>query len=355
LINLDRERVKTAVVGGAILGGGGGGWIELGLASGYLAVEMDRLTLLSPDELPDDTAVVTVGAVGAPAAKDRYVTPRHFIRAVELLRDRMGVAVGGLITNENGGSATVNGWIQAAALGLPVVDAPCNGRAHPTGLMGSMGLHRRTGYLSIQAAAGGDPQKGRYLEMTVTGGLSQASALVRQSSIQAGGVLAVARNPVTLSYARENGAPGAISEAMRVGSALLKHEGDPARMIRSAAEALRGELIAEGVIADVSLQTEGGFDSGRVRLSTGHELTFWNEYMTLEKDGERLGTFPDLIMTFDLGSGMPVISAEIEHGQPVAVIWSHRSNLILGAGMKDPALFVDAERAVNRSIIQYVF
>ncbi|MEW6723346.1 MAG: DUF917 family protein [Bacillota bacterium] len=105
------------------------------------------------------------------------------MRAVELLRDALGVRIGGLITNENGGSATVNGWIQAATLGLPVVDAPCNGRAHPTGLMGSMGLHRSPGYLSLQAAVGGDPNQGRYLEITAAGSLAGASATVRQASI----------------------------------------------------------------------------------------------------------------------------------------------------------------------------
>lgn len=352
---LDRDAVRAAVYGGAVLGGGGGGWIDLGLAAGELAVAIDRLRLYAVDELDPATVVVTVSAVGAPAAPDRYVTPRHFVRAVELLRDRFQVPVGGLIANENGGSATVNGWVQAAVLGLPVIDAPCNGRAHPTGVMGSMGLHLRPGYVSQQAAAGGDPERGYYLELAVSAALPAASALVRQASVQAGGVVAVARNPVTLDYVRQHAAPGAVAQAIRVGRAVLEHEGEPERMLAAAARATGGELLATAVVAEVRLKTEGGFDAGEVSLDSGHVLSFWNEYLTVEAADRRLGTFPDLIMTLDARTGLPVSSAEVRPGQELGVLWAHRRNLILGAGMRDPALLAAAEAAVGRQLVAYVF
>jgi DUF917 family protein len=79
----------------------------------------------------------------------------------------------GIIPNENGAGFGVNGWIQAAALNLPMVDAPANGRAHPTGLMGAMGLHRQINYHSIQSAVGGNPDLDLYLEMTCQGIVKQ--------------------------------------------------------------------------------------------------------------------------------------------------------------------------------------
>ncbi len=49
---------------------------------------------------------------------------------------------------------------------------------------------------------------------------------------------------------------------------------------------------------------------GKVTID-GFEMTFWNEYMTLEKDGERYATFPDLIMTLDAKTARPG-----RHGRP---------------------------------------
>jgi len=329
--------------------------MDLGLAFGNLAVAMDRVCLVQPDELPGDAVIITVGAVGAPAAQDRYVTPRHYVRAIDLLRRHVDTTVGGLITNENGGFATVNGWLQAAVLDVPVVDAPCNGRAHPTGLMGSMGLHRLEHFVSLQCASGGDPEKGRYLETTVRGSLSQAASVIRQVSVQAGGIVAVARNPVGLEYVQENGAPGAIIQAMRVGKALVDNEGDPGRMAARAVETLGGSVLATGTVEEFSLRTEGGFDSGSVRLSTGHQMTFWNEYMTLETENERIATFPDLIMTLDAGSGLPLPTADLSLGRRVILVMARRENLILGGGMRDPGLFAVAEAAVGKPMVQYVF
>ena len=167
--------------------------------------------------------------------------------------------------------------------------------------------------------------------------------------------MAVARNPVTMRYARENGAPGAISQAIRVGRALLRHGGQPDQMVAAVTREIGGEEVTAARITHLSLKLEGGFDSGLVELETGHKLTFWNEYMTLEHDGRRLGTFPYLIMTFDAETGLPVTSAELRAGKKVHTVWTHRQNLILGASMRDPFLFASAEEAVGQKIIEYVF
>ena len=65
------------------------------------------------------------------------------------------------------------------------------------------------------------------------------------------------------------------------------------------------------MVSEFELVTKGGFDVGRVVVE-GAEMTFWNEYMTLERGNERLYTFPDLIMSFDRTSGMPITTAEIK-------------------------------------------
>lgn len=104
----------------------------------------------------------------------------------------------------------------------------------------------------------------------------------------------------------------------------------------------------------VALETRGGFDVGTVQVGDC-ELTFWNEYMTLDRAGTRLGTFPDLLVTLDLASGLPIITAEIVVGQEVAVARIPQERLRVGAGMRDPVLYEAVEAATGSKVITYAF
>ncbi len=355
-MRLEAGHIEPLVLGGALLGGGGGGDPDEGRRFARTALEAGAPRLVEVEELAPDAVVVTVALVGAPSAPDQYVAVEDLVRSVRLLSERFSLRIDALNGNENGGFASVNGWVQSAALGLPLVDAPCNGRAHPTAVMGAMGLHRVSGYSSLQAAVGGAPGT-RHLEMTVTAPVEVASALVRQASIQAGGLVAVARNPVEARYLASHGAPGAVSMALRAGSALL--EAIPkgaAAAWEAAAQAVGGSVIEVGSVVGLSLETTGGFDRGVVEIDgeARCELAFWNEYMTLERDGRRLATFPDLIATLD-DRGLPLATSAIRKGQRVAVVAAPKEALRLGAGMRDPELFRVAEQVTGKSLIPYAF
>lgn len=349
IIEIDEKMMEAAVLGGAVLGGGGGGPIEEGMQLGRLALEAGHPQLFTIDEMNDDDWVVTVSAVGAPAAADQYVKPVHYIRALELLTDKLGHNISAMITNENGASTTVNGWFQSAVTGMPVLDAPCNGRAHPTGSMGSMNLSELESYVSVQGAAGGKGK--RYTEICASGSVEHVSTLVRQASVEAGGMIAVARNPVQVSYVKENGCPGAISQAIRIGEAMQSHQGLQA--VEAVTALLGGQLVDVGQVAEFELRTTGGFDVGFVKIGS-LEMTFWNEYMTLEARGERIATFPDLIMTFDAETGLPLESARIARGRKVAVIAVPRQNLILGSTMRNRKLLQPIEEIVGKPILPYI-
>ncbi|RFU70670.1 DUF917 family protein [Peribacillus saganii] len=350
-IKLDEKSVEYAVYGGAVLGGGGGGWIEDGLQIGRLAFEIGQPELLTVDELQDEDLLVTVSLVGAPAAKDKFVKPIHYAKALEILSEKIGKPIQGIITNENGAGTTVNGWFQSAVTGIPIIDIPCNGRAHPTGSMGSMNLSEQSDYVSHQAAVGG--KGANYMELSISGSLDKASTIIRKASIEAGGLLAVARNPVTVAYAKANGAAGAIQQAIEVGEALLSHKGEAA--IDAAVKRLGGKVVVEGTVTDFILETTGGFDVGTVTINDSYDMTFWNEYMTIEKDGERYGTFPDLIMTLDAKTAKPIVSAAIEKGQQIAVIAVPKENLILSSTMRNEKLMKPVEEIIKKSIIPYLF
>lgn len=348
------EWVEHVAVGGAVLGGGGGGSLEEGIAFGELAAEYGSPTIVPMSDLDPSDVVLTVSGVGAPAATESHVQPADYVRAVELVADRIearGDSVGALMTNEMGGFASVNGLLQSAVTGLPLVDATCNGRAHPTGPMGSIGLPEDETVL--QAGVGGEPGTERRHEVVVEAQLGSAADAIRGAAESAGGLVAVARNPVPASYAEDHAALAVYEQAEAVGRAVRNAE-DGSAAAEEVASVLDGEVAVTGTVESRELETTGGFDVGTAVVD-GHDLTFWNEYMTLDRDGERLATFPDLITTLDADTGDPVSTADLSEGQSVAVVVAPSSSLELGAGMDDPALFEPVEDAVGEPVIEYAF
>lgn len=337
----------AAVYGGGVLGGGGGGHIETGLAQvEEVFADGASLELVTPDEISPMATTACVALVGAPSAGDASVNADQLIGTVRDLQSSTGVELAALMTNENGPGTTINGWVQASALGLPILDAPANGRAHPTGIMGSLGLHKESDYQSTQAYAGGAGD--RSLAGVVRGGLNTAAQAVRHLSVLAGGMVGVCRNPVSIARVRENAAIGAISCAIEVGRAHM--DGSTGRdKIGNVVELLGGRVLIQDTVRSVDLRQEGGFDVGEMHVGAA-ELTFWNEYMTLEISGKRCATFPDLIMTLDTGSGLPIVSSRVEAGQDLTVIAVNRDQLILGSSMFDLDLLRGIEPIVKKSI-----
>ncbi|MCG1009703.1 DUF917 family protein [Salinicoccus sp. ID82-1] len=351
------EMVEPLVVGGSILGGGGGGAIDEGLKMGALAFEVGQPSLMTLDELEDDDMIITVSAVGAPAAKDQFVQPLDYVETIELIEKVTGKKPKAMITNENGGIATINGFFQSAVTGIPILDVSCNGRAHPTGVMGSMQLNIIEDYESFQTAVGGRPGTDFRLSQTIQGSLDTASKLVRQASISAGGFVAVARNPVTKNYLASNGAVNALSQAYDVGVAH-QYGNSSAEKIDKVVEVLKGKIVCKGAVESLVFETVDGFDLGKVVINSGEEkfeLTIWNEYMTCENDsGKRLATFPDLLMTFESESGDPITSAQLRNGQELTVIYTSRDNLILGSGMRLKSNYEVVEQILDKEILKYI-
>ncbi|MFV0334619.1 MAG: DUF917 family protein [Tropicimonas sp.] len=340
--DLTIDDVEAAVMGGAILGGGGGGFAEAGLREARLALQFGTPQLWSVDEFDPDELTVTVALVGAPGAPNPFLQPRHHLRCLELLQRDLppGRRLAAINPNENGAQTSVNGWFHAALSGLPVIDLACNGRAHPSSQMGALGLHAEPDYLSVQGFAGGRPET--YVEGSVSGRLDATSGVVRRASVDAGGLVTVARNPVSVDYARRNGAPGAISAAIALGRAWL--DGG----MEGAVAHLGGSVMAQGKVRGYRCEQREGLDIGLVEIEDGTTLHFINEYMVAERNGTRHSRFPDLITTFD-EEGRPLASAHVREGQEITVTHVPASGLLLSRTMAMPELFRPLEDAIGRS------
>ena len=289
---------------------GGGGDPKKGRKYAEIAVDYTDLRLITIDDLDEDDVLLTASLVGAPNAANQYMTPKDIAKTVEIFQKNCDFHIGGIITNEQGGEATVNGWLQAAVTGLP--------------------------------------------ECFFEGNIDHTSKMVRLASIEAGGLVAVARNPVKVSYARQNCAIGGVSFAIETGKAFLKGlETSVEEGVNSLCTFLNGRILARGPVQNFSIETTGGFDVGYATVD-GCDMTFWNEYATVEKDGERLATFPDLIMTINAKTGEPVTTAMMEEGLDVYVITTDKKNLKLSPTMYAPELLKATEDVIKKDLISYL-
>jgi len=135
---LDETRLREMVFGGALLGSGGGGTISIGLARVEEMLRLGNPHLICLDELSENAIVATLSTVGMTKDPSRgTIGPRQFLRALDVFQHNAGEQLSGFIASEVGPVAVTYGLTESLLVGIPVVDAPCNGRAHPLSVMGS--------------------------------------------------------------------------------------------------------------------------------------------------------------------------------------------------------------------------
>jgi uncharacterized protein len=350
---LDLNAVHAAVAGGSVLAAGGGGWVDHGLLVGTTAVQYGSPRLVTLEELDPDAMLATVSAIGAPAAIGWEMRPGDYVRALQLLMEAVDQPIIGTVTAQNGSSTTCNGWVASAVLGTLVVDAAGDGRAHPTGKMGSFGLAADDDYETVQAVAGGNRAEHRYLEVVTRGTVRHTANVLRTASEQSGGFISAARNPLPASFVAKHAAVGAISFALSLGEAILAAEPDgPHRMIEVTAEHLGGRILTQGPVRSRVLRTENAFDIGTIVVDE-LELGFVNEYLTAEVAGERLATFPDVLTTISVQTGRIVSIANLRAGDQVAVLHVPKANVPLGDGVREPSVYPEVEAMLGKPLAEY--
>lgn len=354
-MKLNASDVQIISLGAHVLGGGGGGPADRGLRSAKEAFELGCVELVDLTNLPDEALVVTVSGVGAPSRTASMYTSAHYLRALELMEEAVGCPIGGFIPSEMGANAAFGPMLPAAARGLPLLNAACDGRAHPLGTMGSLGLASDPLYQTIQVACGGLRENGTYTELVSTGSVATTAKLCRSAADLAGGRAVVVRNPVRVGYLREHGAVGCYTQAMELGRAMSAAA--PALRPQAAAKFLGGRIAACGTVQAFSLLSENGLDHGNCTIAADSErfqLTFYNEFMTMEHGTERLATFPDLITVFDCAAGTVLNTADLQDGMEVAVLTVPRQRLLLSSGVRDGSLYEELERIVRREMRSFI-
>lgn len=357
VLKIDESKIEALAIGGLILGGGGGGGMINGIENAQLSLA-DGLQpqVISVQDLPEQATILTISAVGAPSATEQYVETEDYVKIIELLEKNYDLKIDALITNEMGGGSSFNAFIPAALKGIPMVDASCNGRAHPLGTMGAMGLAETSGYVTQQAAVGGNPIMNKAVQLVVQGSVNATSTLVRQAAVEAGGLVVVARNPVSKEFILEHAALNTLTQSYEVGRTFLQGA-TPLEKVENVARYLDGAVVCQGKVEEFELTMSGGLDEGKFTIheqENDFDLYIWNEYMALDKNGVRQSTFPDLLMSFDQKTGLPITTAELTAGQEIFVLQVPYQKLALGAGMHEISGYERIEKALNIEILPYV-
>jgi DUF917 family protein len=77
-----------------------------------------------------------------------------------------------------------------------------------------------------------------------------------------------------------------------------------------------------------------------------------NEYMALERDGERIGTYPDIITTLT-PDGVPVSAGRLTEGMRVRILHVPKTRIALSASVYDPSVYPPVERALGIEIARF--
>jgi DUF917 family protein len=352
---LTSSDASNAIWGGSVLACGGGGWVSHGELMADMATRIGTPVLCSVDEIPDDALVATVTAIGAPGAADWEIQPRDYVNALQLLMERVSGPVVAVLTAQNGASTTLNGWIQSAMLGVKVLDAAGDVRAHPTGKLGGMGLTDRPGYRTVQAVSGGNRKLHGETRLVTEGTIVTTSNILRDVSVRVGGFIAAARNPVEAAWVKKHAAIGAISYALDLGAAMQAAAPRGAEaVIEAACAQTGGTVLARGPAHITNPRvTSGGFDHGAFRVE-GLELRYLNEYMTVDRGSDRVATYPDVITTLSLATGRPATISAVEEGDQLAVFHVHRDRIPLSSSTTDRIALAEVEAIMGVDLIEPV-
>jgi DUF917 family protein len=355
---LTARDVQAASRGGSVFAAGGGGWVEHGLMLGNGAVSIGQPELVTMDEVPDNAWIATAAAIGAPGDSTQWeMLGRDYVKAVEMLQDALGEPLYGLMIGQNGMSSTMNAWLPSALLGVKVIDAVGDIRAHPTGDMGSIGMANSPEPM-IQTAVGGHRASNSYIELVVRGATAKVSPVIRKAADMSGGFIASCRNPLRASYVRQHAALGGISMALALGQAILDAEpSGPQAVIDALCAQTRGTILAKGrVVRKSVVYTEEAFDIGTIDVETPQgivTLHLMNEYMAVTGTGAaRLATFPDVITTLD-ENGRPVSAGHVREGATISIFHIDKTQIPLSSSVKDPSVYPIVEKALGMPIAKY--
>ncbi|MEH7342396.1 DUF917 domain-containing protein [Bacillus sp. JJ1532] len=320
---LGKQEIEDIALGSTLLGSGGGGDPYIGKLMAIQAIEeYGPITLLSPDEVPDDALVISSCGFGAPTILiEKPLGGQEAKNAFQMMEKHLGKKAFATFPIEAGGANSMLPLVTAAQLGIPVVDADGMGRAFPKLEMTSFFLDG----LSATPMVLVDERGNTTLIDTIDN--MWAERIARSVTIPKGGAVGCALHSMTGKNLKDSGILNVLTYAEEIGrAARLAREGntDPVGEIL---KVTNGFELFRGKVIDVNRRTEGGWAVGTAKIegitkNKGQvlKLSIQNEHLMAKVDNRLLCVTPDLISVIDAETGLTITTEGIRYGMRVVIV-----------------------------------
>ena len=319
------QEIEDIALGAALLGAGGGGDPYVGKLVAMGAVkECGPVTLLDPEEVPDDALLVPIAMMGAPTVLgEKGIGGGECQTLYNMVSQFFGKKIYAFMPIEAGGVNSMLPIAACARLGLPLVDCDGMGRAFPELQMVTFTI----GGMSATPMALTDEKGNSVIFETITNKWTEE--LARAVTMSCGGSVSVSLYPMTGAQMKAYSVKNIVTRSQKLGEAIrtVKDCADDVTPEEHFLQFSEGYKLFKGKIADVLRETRGAFNFGKVMLEgigecKGHQayVEFQNENLTATVDGEILATTPDLICLVDTETFTPVTTDALKYGKRVLVI-----------------------------------
>lgn len=318
------SEIEDIALGAALLGAGGGGDPYIGKLVAISAVrECGPVTLLDPEEVPDDALVVPIAMMGAPTVLgEKAIGGNEYQTLYDMVSQFYGKKIYAFMPIEAGGVNSMLPIAAAARMGLPLVDADGMGRAFPELQMVTFTI----GGLSATPMALTDEKGNCVIFDTITNKWTEE--LARAVTMSCGGSVSVCLYVMEGKTLKQYAIKNIITRSEMLGRAIHNLRKNSANTPEETFfQATEGFKLFKGKIEDVLRETRGAFNFGKVVLEgigeyKGREayVEFQNENLVACVDGEIVGTVPDLICLVDTETFTPITTDALKYGKRVFVV-----------------------------------
>ena len=319
------DEINDIALGASLLGAGGGGDPYIGRLMAMQAVkECGPVTLIEPDEIPDDAFIAPCAMMGAPTVMtEKGGGKDDFNRLFDLVEQYSGKKIYATMPMEAGGVNSMLPIAAAARRGIPLVDADGMGRAFPELQMVTFTI----GGASATPLAYSDEKGNAGVMNNVSNKWTEDIA--RSITNIVGGQLMICLYTMSAKMCRDWGVSGIVTKSEQFGKAIrsIKEGLIDTTTEQRFLELTGGFRLFSGKVVDVLRETRGAFNFGKVVLEgigsdKQHEayIEYQNENLQCGVDGETLATAPDLICLVDHDTYIPVPNEAVKYGKRVLVV-----------------------------------
>ena len=256
---VERE-IESLAIGAWILGTGGGGSPYLALLNMRQLYRQGRGRAGSwtPSELADDDLVAVVSNMGAPlVGQERLTDPKTMALAVTMMEEYLGRKFRAVMSLEIGGGNSIQPFMAAAMLDLPVIDGDCMGRAFPEAQMTSFAIHDLKMYPLTLADV-----RDNAVVVARAASWKWMERISRKACVEVGSIASTCKAPRTGKEIKECAILGSTTKAIGIGRAVQAARRAHRDPIDAVLEVEAGIKIFSGKIHDIARRTTEGFLRG---------------------------------------------------------------------------------------------